>query len=264
MWTSLRFASATIAVATVVFAWQASGQSQPAPSRENCPVTHEDLTKALKKSAKPSGGPSNGGFDNNEWAAVVTREGVVCAITFSGSKATDQWLGSRAIAAEKANTANAFSLDQTAISTANLYAGAQPGGFLFGIATSDPPAIDAIAAGDTNQLGTNSDPMLGKRIGGIIVFGGGLALYDGHALVGGLGVSGDSSCADHNVAWRLRHALNLDHAPAGPAPDKTDRIVYDLDVNGVSRSGFGHPKCKKFEPQVAAEIGAGVQNQPAR
>jgi uncharacterized protein GlcG (DUF336 family) len=32
------------------------------------------------------------------------------------------------------------------------------------------------------------------------VFGGGLALYDDQGIVGGLGVSGDSACADHNVA----------------------------------------------------------------
>ena len=40
------------------------------------------------------------------------------------------------------------------------------------------------------------------------VFGGGLALYDAAGtLVGGLGVSGDSSCADHNIAWRTRNTL---------------------------------------------------------
>ena len=36
------------------------------------------------------------------------------------------------------------------------------------------------------------------RIGGVNVFSGGLALYDAKGvLIGGLGVSGDSSCADH-------------------------------------------------------------------
>ena len=37
-------------------------------------------------------------------------------------------------------------------------------------------------------------------------------------LVGGLGVSGDSSCADHNIAWRTRHNLNLDYVPGGVGP----------------------------------------------
>ena len=82
--------------------------------------------EALRASVKPSGGPGNGGLDNNEWAVVVARDGTVCAVAFSGGKADDQWPGSRAVAAEKANTANAFSLKSFALSTANLYASAQP------------------------------------------------------------------------------------------------------------------------------------------
>ena len=43
-------------------------------------------------------------------------------------------------------------------------------------------------------------------------FGGGLALYaTGKVIRGGLGVSGDTSCADHFIAWRVRHILGLDH-----------------------------------------------------
>ena len=34
----------------------------------SCPVDHDQLADILKKSVKPGGGPSNGGFDNNEWA----------------------------------------------------------------------------------------------------------------------------------------------------------------------------------------------------
>jgi uncharacterized protein GlcG (DUF336 family) len=40
-----------------------------------------------------------------------------------------------------------------------------------------------------------------------VAFGGGLALYDDNGVIGGLGVSGDTPCADHNVAWRMRDAL---------------------------------------------------------
>ena len=76
----------------------------------DCPADHDKLEKALKASVKPSGGPTNGGLDNNEWAALVTRDGIICAVAFSGGKPDDQWPGSRAIAAEKANTANALSL----------------------------------------------------------------------------------------------------------------------------------------------------------
>jgi len=102
------------------------------PSAQNCPVTHDHLLDVLKKSVKASGGPSNGGFDNNEWAVVVDRNGTICAVAYSGDTAGDQWPGSRAIATEKAYTAHAFSLKAHAISTANLYAGSQPGAFLFG------------------------------------------------------------------------------------------------------------------------------------
>ena len=37
-------------------------------------------------------------------------------------------------------------------------------------------------------------------------------------LVGALGVSGDTSCGDHNIAWKSRHALDLDYVPNGPQP----------------------------------------------
>ena len=51
--------------------------------------------------------------------------------------------------------------------------------------------------------------MVGRTVGGTNVFGGGLALFKrtGNlvAAVGGVGVSGDTSCADHNIAWRLRN-----------------------------------------------------------
>jgi hypothetical protein len=89
--------------------------------------------------------------------------------------------------------------------------------------------------------------MVGGRIGGVNVFGGGVGLYAaGKKLVGGLGVSGDTSCADHNIAWRVRKNLNLDHMAGvgGVSGDKMrpDNIVFDI-ANGVSKGGFGHPSC---------------------
>ena len=54
------------------------------------------------------------------WAAVVDRNGLVVAAVFTGAKSTDQWPGSRVLAAQKANAANAFSLPHLALSTANL------------------------------------------------------------------------------------------------------------------------------------------------
>ena len=156
-------------------------------------------------------------------------------MAFSGAKWQDQWLGSRNIAMAKANTALEFSLDSKAISTANLYAGAQPDGFLFGLPLSNPQPPAADSARDAGSYGGDKDPFIGKRAGGVIIFGGGLALYDENGLVGALGVSGDTSCADHNVAWRVRHDINLDHVKAGPNPKVRDEIVYDIGLSGKSR-----------------------------
>src|SRR4051812_2634999 len=97
--------------------------------------------------------------------------------------------------------------------------------------------------------------MIGKRIGGVNVFGGGLALYDASgAIIGAVGVSGDTSCADHSIAWKLRDQLQLDYVPAGVDPASgTDNIVYDIDGNGVSASGWGHPACPLVPAEVIAE-----------
>ena len=62
-------------------------------------------------------------------------------------------------------------------------------------------------------------------------------------IVGGLGLSGDTSCTDHVIAWKVRHELHLDAVPMGPSPDHNDNMILDFH-NGVSQSGFGHPSCK--------------------
>src|SRR5713101_9974143 len=160
----------------------------------------------------------NGGFNLDMWGAVVDRNGLVVAVVFTGATATDQWPGSRVIAAQKANTANAFSLPHLALSTANLYAATQPGGTLFGLQEANPTNDEVAYGGNAANYGTPEDFMVGKRIGGTNVFGGGLPLYNADGkLVGGLGVSGDASGADHNIAWKVRSNLHLDFVPAGVA-----------------------------------------------
>lgn len=166
---------------------------------------------------------------------------------FSGSNRSQQWPGSRLIAAEKANTANSVSGPDYALSTANIYFASQPGQSLYGLVTLAPLNPNA-AFGDPTTFGTDNDPMVGKAIGGIVVFGGGLALYSGKGqILGGLGVSGDTSCTDHVIAWKLRHELKLDAVPMGPSPEHNDIMILDI-RNGVSPSGFGHPTCKGGQP----------------
>ena len=217
---------------------------------------------ALRQALSAAQGQENGGFGLEMWATVVNRDGVVCAVAFTGGNRGDQWPGSRVISAQKANTANAFSLPGLALSTANLYTAVQPGGSLFGLQESNPVDTSVAYAGPASNFGQFNDPMVGSRIGGINVFGGGLALYaPGGRLLGGIGVSGDSSCADHNIAWRVRFALNLDHVPAGVSPDGTrkDNIVYDItpqpgQMPGISASGWGHPVCSALAKTIAAGL----------
>lgn len=225
--------------------------------------SHQDLQSALDASVQAAGGPSNGGLDFHMWGTIVASDGTVCAIAKTGDGQNSQWLGSRAISAQKANTANAFSLpsgsnvgnglDGLALSTANLFSAVQPGGSLFGLQHSNPVDTSVAYGGNSRLFGTPNDPMTGKRVGGVNVFGGGLALYNSAGqLVGALGVSGDTSCADHNVAWRVRDHLGLDYVPAGLSYG--DNIIYDIDANGVSASGFGHPTCLGTEDVVNADI----------
>jgi uncharacterized protein GlcG (DUF336 family) len=189
----------------------------------------------------------NGGLGFEMWATILDRNGKVLDVVFSGTQLGDQWPGSRVISAQKANTANAFSLEGFALSTANLYAAVQPGGSLFGLQESNPVDPRVAYAGPVSAYGTAHDPMIGRRIGGINVFGGGLALYSAEGqLLGGLGVSGDTSCTDHIIGWKLRHALNLDNVPAGPDEDSgTDNIIYADD----ELDGFEHPICFDLDGQ---------------
>ncbi|WP_435053543.1 hypothetical protein [Mesorhizobium australicum] len=143
-----------------------------AMAQQPCPADHDRLLTVLKANVKASGGPANGGFETNEWGAIVARDGTVCAIAFSGPAVDSQWPGSRLIAAEKANTANGLSLAQMALSTANLYAGVQPGGPLFGLQATNPVNQAAAYAGDPKTFGSANDPLVGKPIGGVVVFGG--------------------------------------------------------------------------------------------
>jgi uncharacterized protein GlcG (DUF336 family) len=239
----------TAGLATLLLCAVAWSQAQPVKPKATCAglPDHPQLRAALQSVMK-LGKEKTTGLGNPRWGAVVNRDGIVCSVAFSGDSRGDQWPGSRAIAAEKANTANALSTPVVALATGNLFSASQPGQSLYGLVTTAPPNADAAYGGDPARFGQANDPMVGKVIGGIVVFAGGLALYDNSGQVlGGLGVSGDTACADHVVAWKVRHTLNLDGVPAGVAPNATDNLIFDIQ-NGVSVSGYGHPNCKGGTP----------------
>jgi uncharacterized protein GlcG (DUF336 family) len=192
------------------------------------------------------------------WGTVVAPDGTVCAVARTGADTLQsQWLASRVISAQKANTANSLSLGNNdggtnaglALSTANLWAAVQPGGSLFGLQFSNPVDPSVAYKGPSSNFGKRSDPMVGNLIGGVNVFGGGLALYDaGGDRVGGVGVSGDTSCRDHMVAWETRANLGLDFVTGGVSGDplRPDNIIFDV------TNGFGHPNCLDAAAEDAA------------
>jgi uncharacterized protein GlcG (DUF336 family) len=240
----------TVALGGIAVRADQGGSSTVTPAACRNLPTWEQLKDALTGATDLGPDNINGGLGLNMWGSIVNRDGIVCAVAFTGSNRGEQWPGSRVISAQKANTANAFSLPGLALSTANLYTATQPGGSLFGLQESNPVSTDAAYAGNPVAYGTAGDPMVGTRIGGVNVFGGGLALYNSdHTLLGAIGVSGDTSCADHNIAYRARRTLNLDFVPAGVG-DAThkDNIIFDIipqpgQMPGVSASGFGHASC---------------------
>ncbi|MCX6628685.1 MAG: heme-binding protein [Candidatus Solibacter sp.] len=256
----MSYVAATLTVALTITISAARADNDGPNDCRNLPSQ-----SALKAALIAATAAEGSGLNNQMWGTIVDRDGVVCAVAFSGNNRGAQWPGSRVISAQKANTANAFSLDASsngggsgqpnglALSTANLYAAAQPGGSLFGLQESNPVDTDVAYHGPSAQYGSAQDPMQGNKIGGVNVFGGGLALYGpGKKILGGVGVSGDTSCADHNIAWRVRKNLGLDHLSGvgGVSGDTTrpDNIVFDITPNpnggtGVSAGGFGHPTC---------------------
>lgn len=194
----------------------------------DCPASHQTLRSQLIT----ADAADTTGLNNHYWAVVVNRAGVVCAVAFSGPSTDSQWLLSRQIAAAKAFTANGLSLDSAPLSTAQLYPWVQPGAPanpLFGLAAGNPVSPEDAYQGSLEHFGTKNDPMVGRRVGGTITFGGGLGLYDGNNAIGGLGLSGDTACADHSTAWRLRDLLGM--APTSG----NDRITLD--------NATGHPHC---------------------
>lgn len=202
----------------------ASAQSPPTPAGCNDLPNASQLQQLLQDAPNVAG--TIGGLFNGTrvWGAVVNRSGEVCSYTTSTAIRSQVWPGSQAIAKAKAYTANAFSLDNLALSTAMLYTFAQPGHSLYGLNQSQPFNPAALGAYGGNR----------QVVGGIITFGGGVPLYKNGKIIGGLGISGDTASADHEVAKRVRNLASLNP----PGGETVDDISYSS-VDGASV--FTHP-----------------------
>jgi uncharacterized protein GlcG (DUF336 family) len=214
----------------------ASAEQSGKPYAGAAPAGCRDLPSAddLKKwvrAAPGTEGEAGGLFSGKmEWVSIVNRQGEICATAAETDEPSSMWPGSQAIAKAKAYTANAFSTDENPLSTARLYTLTQPGHSLWGIAAANPFKADCLDAPGA-MTRTN-----GQVCGGSIPFGGGVPLYKGKTRVGGLGASGDTACADHEIAKRIRHLAALD-------PEKgeyADDIIYE---NADGPSLFAHPLC---------------------
>lgn len=192
--------------------------------------TVEQLKTALAD-APAHGGDAGGLFGGKRmWAAVVNRDGEICAYTTSTEDPTQVWPGSQSIAKAKAYTANAFSLDTDPLSTARLYTLTQPGHSLWSLGQANPFDPDVLASPGGQGGGKH------RIAGGQIFFGGGVPLYTSGKIIGGLGISGDTSCTDHEIAKRVRDLLGLNPA-GGPTQDD---ITYTA-MEGATV--FTHPLC---------------------
>ena len=71
-----------------------------------------------------------------------------------------------------------------------------------------------------------------------------------------------TSCADHNIGWRVRSLLGLDHllgVPGVATAARPDNIIFDIGSDGKSVGAFGHPTCIN---KAGSETLPAVQNNP--
>jgi uncharacterized protein GlcG (DUF336 family) len=232
-------------------------------------ISFEQLTAAAALvKAGPVEQALTGGLKNNMWVTMVDETGKVCHVVNTagtGQNSGATWGLSRIISAQKANTSALLSLDTPTVqawASGALYLATQPvldpstgnvsasvgnlQGTLWGVQFSNPVNPAPAYAGNPNQYGTKHDPIKNKRIGGVNVFGGGLALYHNHGgqfhKLGAIGVSGDTSCTDQAFAWRVREKLalveGLDLATGAQIETANKGVPEILDI-----SGLGYPDC---------------------
>ena len=194
--------------------------------------TDSQLKAFLKAAPGVNHVPDAGGLFHGDrmWGAIVNRDGKLCSTATTTDDSSQVWPGSQAIAKAKAYTANAFSIDTLPLPTARLYTFTQPGHSLWSLGQSNP--FDPKFLAPTGGQGGGDNQIAG----GLIFFGGGEPLYKNGKIIGGLGISGDTSCTDHEIAKRVRDAAGLN--PSGGAT--VDDITYS---SADGASVFTHPLC---------------------
>jgi hypothetical protein len=264
-----QYLPALVAAAAALLPCLAQAQDQQQGQAADCSGVpdHQRLTEVLREVVAPGDPTVNGGLGNHMWAVMVNRAGQICTVAHSGETFGDHWLGSRPIAGEGVHGQRVQSARLRPVH-GDLYWPTQPENSLYALAAGNPVHEEAFYVGEAETWGTEEDPVVGRRVGGTVVFAGGRALYDEQGgLVGGLGVSGDESCTDHVVAWKVRHALDLDNVPAGVTKANDDNIIHDLSVDpGTGRmqsaSGYGHPTCSPTTTTIAEELAASFPTGP--
>jgi uncharacterized protein GlcG (DUF336 family) len=174
-----------------------------APANPAASLSSDEVTKILDQaeaSAKATTSglrvDANGKMQPTRMHIVVVDRGGRLA----GQRSmADAWLGSVDIARAKAFTTLAFSSNENALTSRTIGALTQPGGALWNIGNSN-------------------------RRDGIIEFPGGVPLYRGGELVGGIGVSGDGVDQDETVAvagskgFEAPKAIRVDTVSGGKVP----------------------------------------------
>lgn len=199
-----------------------AGSARPdgAAFAADCPVAPTLLDRAVRV-VRPL---EHSGFGGPVWIAVVDATGTVCAVSFSDGR-LPAWDLARGAAVGKAVSAAGLSGTGRPVSTAAAGVGLPALG-----AASVPAGIPA-GTDVVGDLVAVRAKVIGLRPTATTPVAGGLGLYRGAERIGGVGVAGDTPCADHSFAWRLRRLLDLE-----PLRD-------DLDKDRLNVAAGAHPGC---------------------
>lgn len=231
---------------------------------------YEELKTVLQQ-VTSGGAAANGGIGMPVWLSLVDTSGTVCAIVHPLDSSVKEFdvtsemaMAHRVISIHKANTANAFSTNMIGVASGNLFSASAPGGAAYGYNLDSQ--IDPFL-GKPIFFGTTKDPVIGKRLGGYDTTAGGLALFDNNKKkIGAIGVSGDTHCSNHVIAWKIREQLasgayKSTNVPFGLSAKYNDMLIQDIIPDtktggaGFSESSYGHPQCRN-NPTVEQAAGS--------